>query len=175
MHKHSLLSTSPPARVMVCLLIIAILKGLILIYIFLMIINVEHLFMYLLAICDFLKKCLVMSFAHFKLDFSFKYILLIMLLELSYSPHFIPLHPAHPVLPTFPLPPAPASWFMSMGHTYRFFGFSIFYTILNLPLTIFYLPFMLPFPVPFPPFPPPLSHWSMWSPGDLHFCDCVLF
>ena len=33
--------------------------------------------------------------------------------------------------------------FMSMGHTYKFFGFSISHTLLTLPLSIFYLPFML--------------------------------
>ena len=33
---------------------------------------------------------------------------------------------------------------MSMGHTYKFFGvYTISYTILTLPLSIFYLPFML--------------------------------
>ena len=32
----------------------------------------------------------------------FKYILLIMLLQLSHFPLFIPLHPSHPLLPTFP-------------------------------------------------------------------------
>ena len=34
---------------------------------------------------------------------------------------------------------------MSMGRTYTFFGFSISYTILNLPLSILYLAFMLLF------------------------------
>ena len=32
---------------------------------------------------------------------------------------------------------------MSMGHTYKFFGFYISYTILTLPLSIFHLSFML--------------------------------
>ena len=32
---------------------------------------------------------------------------------------------------------------MSMGHTYKLLGFYISYIILNLPLSIFYLPFML--------------------------------
>ena len=34
-------------------------------------------------------------------------------------------------------------YFMSMGHTGKFFGFYISYTILTLPLSIFYLPFVL--------------------------------
>ena len=54
------------------------------------------------------------------------------------SPPFIPLLTEHPLPLAFPLPQL-----MSMGHTYKFFGFYISYTILNLPLSIFYLPFML--------------------------------
>ena len=50
-----------------------------------------------------------------------------------------------------------------MGHTYKFFGFYISYTILTLPLSIFYLPFMLHILCTFPPFTPlrpahPLPH-----------------
>ena len=46
---------------------------------------------------------------------------------------------------------------MSMGRTYKFFGFSISYIILNLPLSIFYLPFMLLILCTFSPIlPPPL-------------------
>ena len=37
----------------------------------------------------------------------------------------------------------------SMGHTYKFFDFSISYTILNLTLSILYLPFMLLIPCNF--------------------------
>ena len=40
---------------------------------------------------------------------------------------------------------------MSMGCTYKFFGFYISYTILTLPLSIFYLPFMLLIPCTFSP------------------------
>ena len=40
---------------------------------------------------------------------------------------------------------------MSMGHTYKFFGFSISYAILNLPLSILCLPFMLLIPSSFSP------------------------
>ena len=60
----------------------------------------------------------------------------------------------------------------SMGHTYKFFDFSISYTILNLTLSILYLPIML-ISVLFPPLPSLLPHWlpSMWSPF-LWFCSC---
>ena len=44
---------------------------------------------------------------------------------------------------------------MSMGHTYKIFGFYISYTILTLPLSIFYLPFMLLILCTFPPSPLP--------------------
>ena len=36
-----------------------------------------------------------------------------------------------------------------MGRTYKFFGFSISYTILNLPLSVLYLPFVLLIPCTF--------------------------
>ena len=85
-----------------------------------------------------------------------KYILLIMLLQLShfFPPFYSPL-PCTP-LPTNILPPQ----FMSMGATYKFFGFSISHTIPNIPLCILYLPFMLLIPCTFsltlalPPHPP---------------------
>ena len=99
---------------------------------------------------------------NFKIHFLFKYILLIMLLQLSHS---------------FPLlysPPSCTSTpqFMSMGHTRKFLGFSISYTILNFPLSIFYLPFMLLIPCTFSsPLPPPLPTDN--SPSDLHFCDSI--
>ena len=67
--------------------------------------------------------------------FIFKYILLIMLLQLSHF--FSPLSPSA-------MYPAPSSihhpYFMSMGHIYEFFGFSISYTLLNLLLSSLYLP-----------------------------------
>ena len=55
------------------------------------------------------------------------------------------------VVPTFlPLPPCtqhfPHSWtispplFMSMGHAYKFFGNTIFYTSLSIPLPLLYVP-----------------------------------
>ena len=50
-------------------------------------------------------------------------------------------------------------YFMFMCHTYKFLGFSISYTILNLPLIIFYLPFMLLIPCTFSLFSPPTCSW----------------
>ena len=83
-----------------------------------------------------------------------------MLLQLSHFPPFIPLCPVPPLRPKFPTPPP--HQFMFMGHTYKFFGLSISYTILNLPIyflpTIYafyslYFPphYLLPFPVNNPP------------------------
>ena len=45
----------------------------------------------------------------------------------------------------------PQPQFMSMGHTYKFFGFSISHTILNLLLSILYLPIMFLIPCTFLP------------------------
>ena len=57
---------------------------------------------------------------------------------------------------------------MSMGRTYKFFGFSISYTILNLPLSIstYNLYFLLP--VPFPHSPP----YSLLGTALPHFRSC---
>ena len=79
----------------------------------------------------------------------FSYILLIMLLQL---PHFPPhLYSPPPCTPP-PTHISPPLQFMSLGLTYKFFGFYISYTIPNLPLSIFYLPFMLLILCTFPPF-----------------------
>ena len=73
-----------------------------------------------------------------------------MLLQLShFFLPFIPFRPVHP--PSTSIPPLQ---FMPIGHTYKFFGFSISYTIPNLPLSILYLPFMLPIPCTFSPILP---------------------
>ena len=59
---------------------------------------------------------------------------------------------------------------MSMGHTYKFFGFSISYTILTLPLSVLYLPIVLLIPCTFSPFslfPLPDDN----PPNDLRFND----
>ena len=71
------------------------------------------------------------------------------LLSISYwlcyysCPKFSPYTSLCPV-PSFP-PASPPRQFMFMGCTYKFFGFSISYTILNHPLSIFNFPRHLPF------------------------------
>ena len=82
---------------------------------------------------------------------------------------FSPLFPSVLQPPASPLSPPQV---MSMGHTYKFFGFSISYTILNIPLSILCLPIMLLIPctfLPFSPLPLPTDN----PPCDLHFCDSV--
>ena len=85
-------------------------------------------------------------------------------------PIFSPLYSPLPcTLPPTYIPPDP--WFVSMGCTYKFFGFSISYTILNLPLFCAYQLCFL-FPVPFfPIFPHPLPTDN--PPCDLHFRESV--
>ena len=92
---------------------------------------------------------------------------MILLLQLSQFFSFIPLLSA--------LPPSPSSishppQFMSMGCTYKFFGFSISYTILNCPLTILCLSILLLIPCTFSPI---LLLPTDNPPCDLHFCDSV--
>ena len=88
-------------------------------------------------------------------------------LVVHFFPPFIPLCPVPPMPPVFPNPS-----FMSMGYAYNFFGFSISYTILNIPLFILCLPIVLLIPctfLPFSPYPLPTDN----PPCDLHFCDSV--
>ena len=89
-------------------------------------------------------------------------------------PFFLPLVPLYPVpslLPSFSSYHHSPPEFMSRGHTYKFFGFSTSYSILNLPLSILYLPFMLLIPCTFslilPCFP------ADNPPCDLYFCESV--
>ena len=98
----------------------------------------------------------------------FKYILLIM--PLQFSHFFLPFMPPLPctslALQHLPL------FFMPMDRTYKFFGFSISYTILNTSLSILYLPTMLLIPCTFPPILPlPLPTEN--PPCDLHFSGSV--
>ena len=69
-----------------------------------------------------------------------------MLLLLSHFPPFTPLRPAHPLPPTFPPIVHVHGSYLNMNY-----GFYISYTILTLPLSIFYLPFMLLILCTFPP------------------------
>ena len=70
-----------------------------------------------------------------------------MLLLLFHFPPFIPLLPENSLSPTFPLFSS-CPWVV-----HKFFGFYISYTILNLPLSIFYLPFILLIHCTFSPIP----------------------
>ena len=93
--------------------------------------------------------------------------LLIVLLQLSQFP------PPHST-PSCPSPPSyiPPLQFMSMGHTYKFFGFYISYTIFTLPLSIFHLSSMLLILCKFLPLSP--SHSPIDNPSsDLHLYDSV--
>ena len=76
-----------------------------------------------------------------------KHILLIMILQCSHFPSFIPLHPMHPLPYAFPL--------LSSCPWTKFLGFYISYTILTLPLSIFHLSSMLLILYTFPLSPPP--------------------
>ena len=90
---------------------------------------------------------------------------------IDYATKVVPFPPFTPSCPPSSSQ-IPLLQFMSMGHTYQFFGFYISYTIVTLPLTIFYLPFMLLILCTFPPLSP--SHSSVDNPPcDLHFCGSV--
>ena len=75
---------------------------------------------------------------------------------IDYAITVVPFPPLHST-PSCTLPPShiPPLQFMPMGHTYKFFGFYISYTILTLPclFSTYYLCFL--FSVPFPPLSPP--------------------
>ena len=83
----------------------------------------------------------------------FKYIELIMLLQFSQLFPLCPPPPNTPLLST-----SLFLYFVSVGHAYKFLGFSISHTIPNTPLSILDLPFILLNPCTFPsilPLPPP--------------------
>ena len=68
--------------------------------------------------------------------------------------------------------PSPSPYFMSTGHTYNFFDFSVSYTILNLFPSILCLPIMLlilSISSPILPIPLPTDN----PPCDLHLSGCV--
>ena len=84
-------------------------------------------------------------------------------------PNFFPFAPStlHP--PSLQQSPP---YFMTMGCAYEFFSFSIFYTILNIPLSILDLSIMLLNPecfLSFSPFPLPVDN----PPSDLHIYNSV--
>ena len=88
------------------------------------------------------------------------------------SPIFSPLYSPLPCTPPPTIIPLP--YFMSVGCTYKFFGFYMSYTVLNLLLSILYLPFTLLIPCTFSPSLPALPpHWkpAMWFPF-LWFWSC---
>ena len=96
-----------------------------------------------------------------------KYILLIILLQLSHFPPFAPLHPAHTLPPTFP-PYSSCPWVIhirSLDSTFRIL-------VLTFPclFSTYHLCYL--FSVPFPPLSP--SHSPVDNPPcDLHFCGSV--
>ena len=72
-----------------------------------------------------------------------------------YAMTVVPIFP--PLPPSTQYPPSssnPFLYFMSMGHACKFFGFSISYTIPNIPLSILFLPIMLLNPCTFYPILP---------------------
>ena len=92
---------------------------------------------------------------------------------IDYAITVVPFPPPHST-PSCPPPPShiPPLSFMSMGHTYKFCGFYISYTILTLPLSIFHLSSMLLILCTFPPLSP--SHYPIDNPPcDLHHYGSV--
>ena len=92
--------------------------------------------------------------------FYIQYILYILYNIYSLCYYSCPIFFLSPLFPfaLYPYPPTiPPPQFISMGHTYMFFGFSISHTILNLLLSILYLQFMLLIPSTFPPIILPFS------------------
>ena len=113
-----------------------------------------------------LAQCSLLTL-FFKKIYFLKYILLIISLQLS---HFFPLCPPPPGIC---IPSNNHPQFMSMGHAYKFFGYSIFCTILNIP-PFYFIPTNLYYliPAPFPPvflFLLPADN----PPNDLHIYDSV--
>ena len=99
----------------------------------------------------------------------FKYILLIMLLQLSHFPSFILLCPAYPLLPAFP-PFSSCPWVVHINSLASTFPI-LFLTSPGL-FSIYHLCYL--FSVPFHPLSPSPSPTEQ-PPYDLHFCDSVLF
>ena len=85
-------------------------------------------------------------------------ILLFYIYFIDYAITVVPFSSLYSPLPCTPSPsgiPAPSPPLVHVyGHTYKFFGFYISCTILNLPLSFLYLPFMLLIPCTFSPLLP---------------------
>ena len=90
-----------------------------------------------------------------------------MLLQMFHFPPSL-----HSILPTPSLSHSPPIVHVHGSYIYKFFGFYISYTILNLPLSIFHLSFMLFILSTFLPLP--LSRSPIDNPPcELHFCGSV--
>ena len=107
---------------------------------------------------------IALAFASF---FIFKYILLIMLLQLSCF--FVPCIPLYPALPSSSrLPSSSCPWVIHISSLA--FPFPILFLTSPCLFCVYHLCFL--FPVPFPPLSPnPLPADN--PPCDLHFCDSV--
>ena len=92
---------------------------------------------------------------------------------IDYATTVVPFPPFIPLYPEYPLHSHSSPLVHVRGsYIYKFFSFYISYTILNLPPSIFYLPFMLLILCTFPPLSP--SHSPIDNPPcDLHFCGSV--
>ena len=89
-----------------------------------------------------LIKFIKITFEH-KLSSSTEFLYFYIFYRLCYYSCLIFFSPLFPSAPYHPPTIIPPPYVMSVGCTYKFFGFSISPTILNLPLCILYLPFML--------------------------------
>ena len=98
-----------------------------------------------------------------------KYILLIMVLQLCQLFPLCPTPPGTPLPSSNPPPPQ----FTSMGRAYKFFGLTISYTFLNIPLSVLYLPIHTSYSLHLFPHSPSSPFPADNPPCDLHFCDSV--
>ena len=121
-------------------------------------------------LCVFKQIQITVCFHSFQLE-EFCSVVLFLNRFIDYAITVVPFPPHF--TPSCPPPPShiPPPQFMPMGHTYKFFGFYISYTILTLPLfSTYHLCYL--FSVPFPPLSPSQSPIDN-PPCDLHFCGSV--
>ena len=93
---------------------------------------------------------------------------------IDYAITVVPISPCVPVCLVSPFPLAVPPYFMSMGHAYKFFGYSISYTVFNIHPPVYSVATnlypLIPVPYPsFSPFPLPTDN----PPNDLHTYDSV--